>query len=423
MRDELLFNVPTTKYLYSSGGSLIGTYNTTHISERKYRSDITYGTRRSDGFRLPTYYQACYARVISHDFSLEVKPTLTSSIRRTFVGRSSTGDVSGNHTAYPSCTGSFQVPVPSSALRAEADNKALAGLKAGDFNALVALGELPLTVISIADNVVALLKVLNAIARGNFQHALNLLFGDSTKRGFRARRRGNKTIFEDAYETYHGVKPSRRNHRHALRSPQDFWLTYQYMVRPLMLDTFNLADALMRDWENHPPLLSSTGVAVNNLGAPSHIYATGLRGQSSGSIVQGAETKLFYSVDNPFVYGLNSLGFINPFEVIWELMPLSFVFDWFIPFGAFLEALTGWFGTTFFTGYQLDFVKGDWRMEYTPLGYYPVSGTLPVLDGTICCMRRIPLITYPLPKIYIDLGLSSPQVISALSLLMQSRRA
>jgi hypothetical protein len=34
-----------------------------------------------------------------------------------------------------------------------------------------------------------------------------------------------------------------------------------------------------------------------------------------------------------------SLGLTDPFQVLWEITPFSFVFDWFLPVGAFLENL------------------------------------------------------------------------------------
>jgi hypothetical protein len=36
---------------------------------------------------------------------------------------------------------------------------------------------------------------------------------------------------------------------------------------------------------------------------------------------------------------LNSFGFLTPELVAWELLPFSFVADWFIPIGTYLEAL------------------------------------------------------------------------------------
>ena len=46
------------------------------------------------------------------------------------------------------------------------------------------------------------------------------------------------------------------------------------------------------------------------------------------------------------------LGIDNPLEVVWELIPLSFVADWFIPVGEFLRSLTATNGLVFHSGYK-----------------------------------------------------------------------
>jgi hypothetical protein len=54
---------------------------------------------------------------------------------------------------------------------------------------------------------------------------------------------------------------------------------------------------------------------------------------------------------------LNQTGFTNPINLLWELLPFSFVADWFLPIGNYLEALTAWNGLEFLDGYQVQFTR------------------------------------------------------------------
>ena len=50
-------------------------------------------------------------------------------------------------------------------------------------------------------------------------------------------------------------------------------------------------------------------------------------------------------ITNPNAYVANQLGLVNPALLAWELVPFSFVIDWFLPVGRFLESYTdlvGW---------------------------------------------------------------------------------
>lgn len=51
-------------------------------------------------------------------------------------------------------------------------------------------------------------------------------------------------------------------------------------------------------------------------------------------------------VDDPMLWKANQLGLINPAVVAWELVPFSFVVDWFLPVGSFLGQFTDFVGLT-----------------------------------------------------------------------------
>jgi hypothetical protein len=54
---------------------------------------------------------------------------------------------------------------------------------------------------------------------------------------------------------------------------------------------------------------------------------------------------------------LAQTGFTNPINLAWEVVPYSFVVDWFIPIGPWLETLNAWQGLVFRDGYITTFVR------------------------------------------------------------------
>lgn len=59
-----------------------------------------------------------------------------------------------------------------------------------------------------------------------------------------------------------------------------------------------------------------------------------------------AECGCCYTVTNPNLYLANKLGFVNPAAIAWELVPFSFVVDWFVNVGDFLTQSSELYGLT-----------------------------------------------------------------------------
>lgn len=78
-------------------------------------------------------------------------------------------------------------------------------------------------------------------------------------------------------------------------------------------------------------------------------------------------------VTNDTLAQLGSHGLLNPAALAWELFPVSFVIDWFVPIGDFLGGLSTHFGMEFRDGYMTKYV--EWSSTLT--------GT--VVDPTLHC--------------------------------------
>lgn len=64
---------------------------------------------------------------------------------------------------------------------------------------------------------------------------------------------------------------------------------------------------------------------------------------------------------NPNLHQATALGLTNPLSVLWEVVPFSFVVDWFWPVGEFLESWSDFFGLEFTDAFttRTAFAKGD----------------------------------------------------------------
>jgi hypothetical protein len=65
-----------------------------------------------------------------------------------------------------------------------------------------------------------------------------------------------------------------------------------------------------------------------------------------------------FAVTNPNLYLANQLGLVNPFTVVWELIPFSFVADWFVNVSTFCGQGSDLYGLTVKDQFTTRFVRG-----------------------------------------------------------------
>jgi len=119
-------------------------------------------------------------------------------------------------------------------------------------------------------------------------------------------------------------------------NPAEVWLEYVYGWRPLVQDVYTMVSQGFKNPEikvrasahgNHTSVVEQTGPYDSRVV---------IRNESRVTVVQCG----MLATDDAALQAASQYGVTNPASLAWELLPFSFVVDWFLPVGAYLERLT-----------------------------------------------------------------------------------
>jgi len=208
------------------------------------------------------------------------------------------------------------------------------------------------------------------------------------------------------------------------------WLQLQYGWIPLMSDLYGGLNHLYRRSRFEVPFVrghaTSQDVVLSTSGADGQVgdiwrAAVEWEHQRKCTVV------LYYKITNPQLAELSSLGLINPVEIVWELLPYSFVVDWLVPIGSWLSALTADIGMSFLTGSQS--TKTKMRFKGSRFTVFPGNVThidgapsLPTFGGTGQAFARTCYTSSPVPGLYVKSPISLKHAANSLALLAQAFR-
>lgn len=191
------------------------------------------------------------------------------------------------------------------------------------------------TVRLIGTSVKRIVGAVSGLKKGNIQQAINQLWGPSRKPRFEPKRIPSKE-----------------------KSLANNWLELQYGWKPLLMDIrgsmeslakFNLADYSVKRLRSSAKSHEETSVAITD--------ANGQATIGSRKLFLEATIKfgLTYRVNSQLTSYLAQSGFTNPINILWEVIPFSFVVDWFLPIGPWLEALSNFEGVDILDGYSVQY--------------------------------------------------------------------
>lgn len=190
-------------------------------------------------------------------------------------------------------------------------------LAGSDFNMSVFLGESHQTLRMIGDTAIRIAKSLRYLKKGDLAGtARSLLEGTSRK----------------PLKPYREMKPfkptSERMSAH--------WLELQYGWKPLLNDVEGAAQAVAHQLSVPASQTYRMSRRVEN--AVSNTDNHNLQGGKVKSVKTTISRRSIKFVISEPPSAVQLLGLTHPELVAWELVPWSFVADWFIPIGSYLEA-------------------------------------------------------------------------------------
>lgn len=314
-------------------------------------------------------------------------------------------------------TGSTSMPYGHSSCRDlqsfhdEIGNRLLAKVRDTVIDVGVFVGEFPELVGYVHDTARRIAAAYMALRRGNLTKARKYLLGA------RLNKARHKLL----------GSPKRGEAQKSLKYIADLstsgWLSYYLAVRPLMadvLDAITLFDEGLRNPFYPISVKTSKQHQINCHGSTpqgASYVVTGTVKASGGAIVR---------LTDPFAADLQQLGLVNIPYIAWNVIPFTFVLDYFIPVGQYLESFMPPQGVEWVQGWT--YVKGQGvgtrSDNFTEYYAYPAPGYHLVASTRSELKERRALDDFPEPSLIIpDLSLSKTQVGNMMSLLWKAYRS
>lgn len=191
------------------------------------------------------------------------------------------------------------------------------------------------------------------------------------------------------------------------------WLEFHFGWSPLIGDIYNAINVLQ---SNVPPnRIRASGVEQRTLVQRSPPY---LVTNHNGLKIQ-ARCLYFADVEvsNANLHLANQLGLLNPFQVAWEVVPFSFIVDWFVPVSSFLGQWSDFQGLRLTNSGRTDILVNNGKR------FSQGASSTMFADYTSVWMRRSAGITYPGLAIPSFTRFSVTRGATAIALLMKGLTA
>lgn len=155
--------------------------------------------------------------------------------------------------------------------------------------------------------------------------------------------------------------------RHAGGVPGQ-WLRLKYGWQPLLQDVYNSVDTVRQAYSDTGSPASVTASASQTV--PNKNFVTAYQGNWGPEITYkctsrrvSGKASIKYRLGGGTNHSMSQLGMANPASLAWELLPYSFVVDWFLPIGQFLSSLDYAIGLVFIDGYYSIKQEQSWQSQ------------------------------------------------------------
>lgn len=198
------------------------------------------------------------------------------------------------------------------------------------------------------------------------------------------------------------------------------WLEYQYGWKPLLSSVYSAASEIMKPARTGYITLQGRGSVTHN-DRLTHAGFYGVPGVEHRSLSERSEYNVRFEIEKPSVLQqINNYTTLDPLLVAWELVPYSFVVDWFYNLGGYLQNMEQ--ALLYMNRFRLGCVTDTQLNENMLL----VQGTKSLVTLNVKCYgeqrikRRSTLSSLPLPRPpRVEAKLGWQRVVSAGSLIAE----
>jgi hypothetical protein len=153
------------------------------------------------------------------------------------------------------------------------------------------------------------------------------------------------------------------------------WLEIQYGWKPLLSDLFGAVKAL--EAIDGRLLYQAVGKAGDSQRATLKRSQQGATSKEfrddNRSVVTRAKCFIDVTVSDSALLTAAQLGLTDPLTLVWELVPFSFVADWFLPVGDYLRGLSGLTGLSYLGGCTSVLTQSEWRVDFNEVPTAPTG--------------------------------------------------
>lgn len=206
-----------------------------------------------------------------------------------------------------------------------------------------------------------------------------------------------------------------KGHRLKSKDFADRWLELQFGWQPLISDVYSGYEVATRVVKTKRLALRATANAYESTELP---YGSSMSSKYKvlGKAKVSSNCTLWYEIEDPNLAWAASLGLLNPALLAWEAVPFSFVIDWFLPVGNFLQCLSTPLGVKFLSGTTTNLTEGfGIVMRPGDLAYSSQDFSYRMYD-------RDTLSSFPLAWPFLKSPFSTTHVLDALALLTNFRK-
>lgn len=155
-----------------------------------------------------------------------------------------------------------------------------------------------------------------------------------------------------------GIKRTKGNRWAKPKDASKLWLEYHFGWAPLMQDIHTGVSIMTKD---------PTSKVVRASASRNTQWRGTLKDYqwvSSGGEHFTCHMSAEVSVESPNLFRANQLGLLNPAAIAWELVPFSFVVDWFTSVGQVINSLSDFIGLELKNAYTTVVYSGSTYLEY-----------------------------------------------------------